>query len=171
MKKITSSVFLICFLVLSIFIGWKDAFAVDFSVEEQPIPRFVSIKFDEVNGRFGPGKNYPVKFVLKKKNMPVKVIKEYEHWRLLELIDGDTVWLHKSQISGFRYGTLKNDGYENIYKNSDGEKVIAKVGYGNIFKIKSCKKSSPYCLVKIQNEEGFIKRNSIFGLLEGEDLD
>ena len=35
---------------------------------------YLVIKNNEVNVRYGPGFDYPVKYVYKKKNLPVKVI-------------------------------------------------------------------------------------------------
>ena len=39
-----------------------------------PLPRFVSLRSEEVNMRTGPGVRYPVDWVYKRKNMPVEVI-------------------------------------------------------------------------------------------------
>ena len=36
-----------------------------------PLPRFASLKSDEVNVRTGPGTRYPVDWVFKRKSMPV----------------------------------------------------------------------------------------------------
>src|SRR3977135_1331350 len=46
-----------------------------------PIPRFASLRSDEVNVRTGPGARYPVDWVFKRKAMPVEIVAEYENWR------------------------------------------------------------------------------------------
>ena len=46
-----------------------------------PIPRFASLRSDEVNVRTGPGTRYPVDWVFKRKSMPVEIVAEYENWR------------------------------------------------------------------------------------------
>ena len=45
------------------------------------IPRFASLRSDEVNVRTGPGTRYPVDWVFKRKAMPVEIVAEYENWR------------------------------------------------------------------------------------------
>ena len=46
-----------------------------------PLPRFASLKSDEVNVRTGPGPRYPVDWVFKRKMMPVEIVAEYENFR------------------------------------------------------------------------------------------
>jgi len=42
-----------------------------------PVPRFASMRSDEVNVRAGPGTRYPVEWVFQRKNMPVEVVAEF----------------------------------------------------------------------------------------------
>src|SRR6476469_4873338 len=49
----------------------------------QKLPRFVSLRSDQVNLRVGPGENYPIEWVLTRKEMPVEIIREFEHWRMI----------------------------------------------------------------------------------------
>ncbi|MGE4080829.1 MAG: SH3 domain-containing protein, partial [Reyranella sp.] len=46
-----------------------------------PIPRFASLKSDEINVRTGPGPRYPIEWVFKRKGMPVEIVAEYDNWR------------------------------------------------------------------------------------------
>ena len=41
------------------------------------LPRFASLRSDEVNLRVGPGENYPIEWVLKRKDMPVEILREF----------------------------------------------------------------------------------------------
>ena len=82
--------FLIVVFLLSIF---SSAYAADgrdaFRSTEFPLPRFVSIAVGEVFVRAGPGLKFPVKWVLKKKKMPVEIVLEYDNWRKIRDVDGD----------------------------------------------------------------------------------
>jgi len=42
---------------------------------------FLSLKYSKVNVRYGPGLDYPIKYIYKKKNLPVKVIDKKENFR------------------------------------------------------------------------------------------
>ena len=47
-----------------------------------PLPRFVSLRSEEVNLRAGPGVRYPVEWVFRRRTLPVEVLAEFEQWRL-----------------------------------------------------------------------------------------
>jgi len=42
---------------------------------------YLILKNNEVNVRYGPGFDYPIKYVYKKKNLPVKIIDESWEWK------------------------------------------------------------------------------------------
>ena len=46
-----------------------------------PLPRFVSLRANEVNLRTGPGVQYPVDWVYLRQSLPVEIIAEYGTWR------------------------------------------------------------------------------------------
>ena len=49
-----------------------------------PIPRYVSLKSDEIKMRVGPGKNYQTSHIYECRHYPVKVIAEFDNWRKIE---------------------------------------------------------------------------------------
>ncbi|MDI1284083.1 MAG: SH3 domain-containing protein [Reyranella sp.] len=67
-----------------------------------PIPRFVSLKSDEVNVRAGPGPRYPVDWVFTRKTMPVEIVAEYENWRKVRDWQGTSGWVLQSLLTGKR---------------------------------------------------------------------
>ena len=44
------------------------------------VPRFVSLSSNKTNVRAGPGRRYPIKWIYKRQNLPVKVIAEFDTW-------------------------------------------------------------------------------------------
>src|SRR3954451_11853501 len=67
-----------------------------------PLPRFASLRSDEVNVRTGPGSRYPVDWVFKRKGMPVEIVAEYENWRKIRDWQGASGWVHQSLLTGKR---------------------------------------------------------------------
>ncbi|MDP7625068.1 MAG: SH3 domain-containing protein, partial [Rhodospirillales bacterium] len=65
----------------------------------KPLPRFVSLRADEVNLRTGPGVRYPVDWVYQRKNLPVEVIAEFGTWRKVRDVQGSQGWIHQSLLS------------------------------------------------------------------------
>lgn len=67
-----------------------------------PVPRWVSLKFGDVNARQGPGDDYPAVWTYKVKHLPVLVIEETREWRKICDPDGQSAWVHKRTIDGAR---------------------------------------------------------------------
>lgn len=62
----------------------------------QPVPRFLSLKYDETNCRIGPSSEHPVRFVFRHEGAPVMVVAEsVDHWRKIRDVAGDECWAHK----------------------------------------------------------------------------
>ena len=62
------------------------------SVTGLPLPRFVSLRTDEVNLRTGPGMQYPIEWLYKRRGLPVEVEREFDVWRLVVDPDGVKGW-------------------------------------------------------------------------------
>lgn len=61
-----------------------------------PVPRFVSLKYDETNCRIGPSPDHPIRFVFRRAGAPVMVVAEsVDHWRKIRDSAGDECWAHR----------------------------------------------------------------------------
>ncbi len=67
-----------------------------------PLPRYVSLRAEEVNMRTGPGVRYPVDWVYKRRNLPVEIIAEFGTWRKIRDVEGAQGWIHQSMLSNRR---------------------------------------------------------------------
>ncbi len=67
-----------------------------------PLPRFASLKTDEVNLRTGPGLRYPIEWVYKRRDLPVQIEREFEVWRLISDQEGVKGWVHQATLVGRR---------------------------------------------------------------------
>ena len=65
----------------------------------EKFPKLVSIKTSKANLRYGPGKNYPVKLVFIKKQIPLVIIDKSDHWRKVLTTKNMLGWIHKSQLT------------------------------------------------------------------------
>ena len=91
-------IFLIFFVCISFNLYGKTG-----SVTGLEIPRFVSLKSNDVNLRVGPSTNYPIKLKYITQNLPVEIIDEFDVWRQGRDHNGKIGWLHKSLIKGERF--------------------------------------------------------------------
>ena len=103
------------------------------------IPRFVSLKSNEVNLRVGPSFNYPVKIKYIQKNLPVEIVDEHDVWRQIQDIDGNLGWIYKGLLKGNRYGIIlsETNKFSFIFSYPQGYH-IGKIGNKNIVEINKC---------------------------------
>lgn len=78
-------------------------------VTNLPIPRFVSLKASEGNVRRGPSLTHRIDWVFMRRDMPLRVTAEHEHWRRVEDRDGLGGWVHYSLLSGVRTVIIEKD--------------------------------------------------------------
>ena len=84
-------------LILSLLISF-NLYAKTGSITGLEIPRFVSLKSNDVNLRVGPSINYPIRLKYISQNLPVEIIDEFDVWRKTRDHEGNIGWLHKSLI-------------------------------------------------------------------------
>ena len=63
------------------------------------LPALVSTKTTKANLRYGPGKNYPIKLIFLKKNIPLLIVDKFDHWRKVLTSKNKNGWIHKSQLT------------------------------------------------------------------------
>jgi SH3-like domain-containing protein len=57
------------------------------------------LRSNRVNGRAGPSTDYPVRWVYRRRGLPVRVVAETETWRRIEDPDGAVVWVARHNLS------------------------------------------------------------------------
>ena len=63
-----------------------------------PVPRYVSLKFAEVNARGGPGDDYKLLWVYRARGLPLQVVAETYDWRRVCGPDGSLAWVHRRTV-------------------------------------------------------------------------
>ena len=128
-----------------------------------PLPRFASLKTDEVNLRSGPGLRYPIQWVYKRRDLPVEIEREFEVWRLISDSDGVKGWVHQATLVGRR--TFVVVGVEQTLRNGarDDAEPVARLKPGVIGRIRGCDANAPWCQVQVGDYRGWLKRESFWG--------
>ena len=145
MKKI----FILIFFLMSCFV--TKAISQD---------KFVSLKKNKVNVRYGPGFDYPVKYIYKKINLPLKVIDKKENFRKIIDIKKNSGWVHVSQLKNSRSLIILENKIL-FKKPSLFSKPIVKMEKGRLVLVKKCKKK--WCKVKTEKYLGWIKTDNSWG--------
>ncbi|MDH5188563.1 MAG: SH3 domain-containing protein [Rhodospirillaceae bacterium] len=135
-----------------------------------PLPRFVSISGHEVNLRTGPGLQYPIEWVYRLKGLPLEIIAEYKTWRKVRDWEGAQGWVHQTMLNGKRAFIITN-GPHPIYKNPENaSKLIARAETGVVGELLNCEEKSQWCRVKADGFEGWLKRESFWGVMNEESV-
>ncbi len=136
-----------------------------------PLPRFVSLRADQVNMRSGPGKRYPVVWIYSKRGIPVEVVAEYGHWRKIRDPEGSEGWVHQNMLSGSR--ALITTGKAHFLRadpDADG-RPIAQINPGVIGRLLTCPRGVDYCRVDTGGYLGWLPRDAFWGVYREEYLE
>jgi SH3-like domain-containing protein len=133
-----------------------------------PLPRFVSLRADEVNLRTGPGTQYPVSWIYRRQMLPIEIIAEYHNWRKIRDWQGDEGWVHKNMLSGRRSIIVVGDSRSVLASPAASSTVLVRAEAGVIAHLVGCPDEGPYCRVRIGSREGWIDRTGFWGTYPGE---
>ena len=134
-----------------------------------PVPRFVTLKSDEVNMRVGPGREYPKSWVYRREGLPLKVIAEFDVWRKVIDHEQTTGWVH-SQLVTLKRNALITNRLTKLYSKADDQSpVIAVAEQGVLMELQTC--GVKWCRIANDALRAFVHRDDIWGILENETLD
>ena len=121
---------------------------------------YLILKNNKVNVRYGPGFNYQIKYIYKKKNLPIKVIDKKENFRRIIDFKKNSGWIHISQLKKGKSIILLKD--QILFKKpTKYSKPLFKIAKGRLLLVKKCKKK--WCKVKTEDYLGWIITNNIWG--------
>ena len=121
---------------------------------------YLMLKNSKVNVRMGPGLDYPVKFIYKKKYLPVKVIDKKENFRKVIDHKKNSGWIHISQLKKVNSVIVLSNRIL-FKKPSFNSRPIANIESGKLFVLEKCKKN--WCEVSSQNYSGWINMDNVWG--------
>lgn len=133
-----------------------------------PVPRFVSLKSDHVFVRTGPSMDYPIKWIYKREGLPVEVVQEFDAWRRIKDVNGDTGWVHKLLTAGNRTVVVTGKDPIGMMSREKGGKKIADVEAGAILAVEKCTLTA--CQVESKPFEGWISKDRLWGVYPKEIL-
>tara|TARA_B110000090_G_C13224722_1_gene386227 strand:+ start:219 stop:668 length:450 start_codon:yes stop_codon:yes gene_type:complete len=147
-KKIT-----IWFLFLSILFTQS-------SITEE---KFLSLKKNKVNVRYGPSLDYPIKYIYRKVNLPVKLIDKKDNMRRVIFFDNNSGWIHRSQLKQSNSIIILEQ--RNLFKKpSNFSKPIARLEKGRLLVITKCR--IEWCDITTDNYSGWVKTKNIWGSIK-----
>jgi SH3-like domain-containing protein len=122
--------------------------------------KFLSLKKNITNVRYGPSLDYPIKYIYRKVNLPVKQIDKKGNWRRVVFLDNNSGWIHWSQLKPSNSFIIKEKKIL-FKKSSNFSEPLAKLEKGRLLVIKKCEKE--WCSVTTDKYTGWVKIRNIWG--------
>ena len=122
--------------------------------------RFLSLKKNKTNVRYGPGLDYPIKYIYRKVNLPVRQIDKKENWRRVIFLDNNSGWIHWSQLKPSN-SIITIEEKILFKKPSAFSEPFARLEKGRLLIIKKCE--DEWCNIITDNYTGWIKIKNVWG--------
>ena len=122
--------------------------------------KFLSLKKNKTNVRYGPGLDYPIKYVYRKVNLPVRQIDKKENWRRVVFLDNNSGWIHWSQLKPSN-SIITLEEKILFKKPSNFSEPFVRLEKGRLLVIKKCE--DDWCSIVTDNYTGWIKLKSVWG--------
>ena len=133
------------------------------------LPRYVSLKSNNINLRIGSSTNYPIILKYNKKNLPLEIIDEFDVWRKVRDIEGNEGWILGSLLKGDRFAIIINQYkiLSKVYSKPYG-KNLGLIGRSNIVKINNCLED--WCKIQHLEKKVWIKKENLWGVYKDEKI-
>jgi SH3-like domain-containing protein len=135
-----------------------------------PLPRFVSLKSDDVNVRRGPGQEYDIAFTFVRAGLPVEITQEFDNWRKIRDSEGSEGWVFHSLLSGKRtvlVAPWDKSGPFPAYASADAKAaVVAYLEPKVIADVVEC--TGSWCEISVKGYEGWIEQDRLWGVYPDE---
>ena len=143
------------------------ALAAPAAAQDKQPPYWASIASGEAMMRTGPGRNYPGTWLYQRRDLPVRVVKTYPNWRMIEDPDGTKGWMLVTLLSDQRTAIVKPGEARPIYvKASQASRVRYRAEHSVVGRIDHCQ--SGWCHITVGKREGFIRTSDVWGVGDGE---
>jgi SH3-like domain-containing protein len=137
--------------------------------EDEPhakLPRFVSLRSDQVNLRVGPGQTYPIEWVLTRKGMPVEIVREFQNWRMVRVWQDTSGWILDRMVTAERH-VIVDGAVRMMRRRPDAQsEIVARAEPGVVARLLECQ--GDWCHVDAGGYQGWLQRGDVWGILPGE---
>jgi len=138
--------------------------------EDKQPPYWASIASGQAMTRTGPGRNYPGVWLYQRRDLPVRVVKKYQTWRLIQDPDGAQGWMLVTLLSDRRTALVKPGETRPVrVEPSDSARVRYMAEPGVVGRIDKCRDG--WCRIAIGKRDGYIAIGDLWGINPGETVD
>lgn len=142
--------------------GLALALAAPVAAEDADAPYWASIRTKEVNMRVGPGEDYRIAWVYRRMQLPVKVLRLKEGWRLVQDPDGAQGWMRAQFLTRERTAYVRGQEPAEMRQGADGEgRLLWRLAPGVVGRLGECE--AGWCALEVGGRKGFVAAARLWG--------
>jgi SH3-like domain-containing protein len=127
-----------------------------------PVPRYVSLKFNEVNARAGPGDDYKALWTYRVRGLPLQVIAETAEWRRVCDPEGEVAWVHQRTLDVRRTVMRTQAQPLPMHRRPDARSPVAAVLAGRaLASLVTCR--TGWCQLTVGRVKGWAPAEAVWG--------
>jgi SH3-like domain-containing protein len=131
--------------------------------QDEEVPYWASIRAGEVNLRVGPAETYRISWVYHRPQLPMKVLRRNEGWRLVQDPDGEKGWMLARFLSRERGAIVKGQGPADMYeKATSSSRLLWRLQPGVVGRLGDC--DSGLCRFEVHGRAGFVPEARLWGV-------
>ncbi len=132
------------------------------AAQEAEVPYWASIRAPEVNMRAGPGEDYRISWVYRRPQLPIKVLRLKEGWRLVQDPDGAQGWMMARFLTRQRGGYVTGKGTADMRESGEaGAKLLWRLAPGVTGLLGECQNG--WCAFTVGERKGFVEQARLWG--------
>ena len=140
------------------------------SAQDKVPPYWASIASGEAMIRTGPGRNYPGTWLYQRRDLPVRVVRIYQSWRLIEDPEGVRGWMLVTLLSDRRTALVNPGQPRAIHEQRDQTSRVAYLAEpGVVGRIEDC--DGEWCKFSVGKRGGWIAQGDVYGVSKAEIID
>ena len=132
------------------------------AAQERAVPYWAALRYEQVNMRVGPSREYPVEWVYQRKGLPVKVVRVREGWRLVQDMAGDQGWIAASQLTPERGVVITGTGLVDMRAEPRAASALRwRAEPGVVARYVGCREG--WCEIDIEGRKGWVPADRLWG--------
>jgi SH3-like domain-containing protein len=132
-------------------------------------PYMASIASGRAMMRTGPGQTYPGTWLYVRRDLPIRVLRVYHEWRMIEDPDGTKGWMLVSLLSDQRTAIVRGQGYAELRDSPDQASDVRFRAEPNVVgRVSRC--ANGWCWFDVRGRAGYIRTDRIWGVGAGETI-
>jgi SH3-like domain-containing protein len=136
--------------------------AIPVQAQTADVPYWAALRADEVNMRVGPAEDYRIGWIYKRKQLPVKVLRIKDGWRLVEDPEGARGWILARFLTRDRGAIVRGQGAAEMREKGEaGGRLLWRLSAGVTGKLGDC--AAGWCKFDTGGRAGFVRQDRLWG--------